>query len=214
MATQAKPKPTQEKPKQAKLKPIERIQVSFRIVGTSPLIQHAWSDKALKQMRDKHAGNKTKNRDVRDPQKEGEEAAYRTSDGRYGIPAAAVKKAMITAAHKDIGIEKTVVKKAIRIISEDEDNIIPIDCDEPEIREDAVRVQSATDLRYRPYFHRWSADISFEVDAEWLTIESLVNLINRAGFGVGICEWRPEKGGEFGRFQLDTTAEVKVESLS
>ena len=38
-----------------------------------------------------------------------------------------------------------------------------------------------------------------------LTTDDIINLMNRAGFGVGLCEMRPEKGKEFGRFEVDTT---------
>ena len=192
-----------------KLAPIKRMRVKMRIVGISPLIQHQWGEKALEMMRDKHAGKKTKNRDVRDPKAEGMAAMYVTDEGLPGAPAMAIKTAIITAAHKDIGIEKTLVRKALFIVTADSKRILPMDCDEPEIREDTVRVgQGSADLRYRPYFHRWAVDVCWEIDAELLQVNDLLNLIDRAGFGVGIGEWRPEKGGEFGRFQVDRSVPV------
>jgi len=199
---------------QAKLKPIKKARVHMRIVGTSPLIQHAWDEKAKQMMRDKHAGKKSKNRDVRDPQGEGERAAYYTEDGKYGIPAMALKSAVISAAHKDIGVEKTLVRKALFLEVKDRNAVLPMDCDEPEIREDCVRVgMGSTDLRYRPYFYRWSAGVTWELDRELLTVNELINLVNRAGFGVGIGEWRPEKGGDYGRFEVDTTEPVTEEEI-
>lgn len=196
----------------AKLKPIKKVRVRMRIVGTSPLIQHAWDEKSKQMMRDKHAGKKSKNREVRDPQGEGERAAYYTEDGKYGIPAMALKSAVIGAAHKDIGVEKTLVRKALFLECKDRNSVLVMDCDEPEIREDCVRVgMGSTDLRYRPYFYRWAVDVAWEVDQELLTVDDLVNLVNRAGFGVGIGEWRPEKGGDYGRFEVDTTQPVTEE---
>ena len=192
-----------------KLTPIKRQIVKMRIVGTSPLIQHQWDEKALGMIRDKHAGKKTKARDVRDPQAEGEAAMYRTDKGKYGVPAMAIKSAIITAAHKDIGIEKTLVRKALFLVCNDSKKILPMDCDAPEIVEDTVRVGAGSaDLRYRPYFYRWAVDLTWEIDGELLRVEDLLNLIDRAGFGVGICEWRPEKGGEYGRFEVDRTAKI------
>lgn len=38
------------------LQPITIDTVSLRIVGTSPIVQHKWSEKAKKMLRDKHAG--------------------------------------------------------------------------------------------------------------------------------------------------------------
>lgn len=192
-----------------KLAPINKKHVKLRIVGLSPLIQHQWDEKALGMMRDKHAGKKTKNRDVRDPQAEGKAAMYVTDDGLPGVPAMAIKTAIITAAHKDIGIEKTLVRKALFIVTSDSKRILPMDCDEPVITEDTVRVgQGSADLRYRPYFYRWAVDIEWEIDNELLQINDLLNLIDRAGFGVGIGEWRPEKGGEYGRFEVDRSVAV------
>jgi hypothetical protein len=194
-----------------KLAPIQKLRVSMRIVGKSPLIQHQWGQKAIGMMRDKHAGKKTKTRDVRDPEAEGREAMYLTDDGKPGVPAMAIKSAVIGAAHKDSGVEKTLVRKALFIECNDSGKVLPMDCDEPEIREDTVRVgQGSADLRYRPYFHRWAVDITWEVDGELLRVEDLLNLIDRAGFGVGIGEWRPEKGGEYGRFEVDRSHGIEV----
>jgi hypothetical protein len=41
--------------------------------------------------------------------------------------------------------------------------------------------------------------------------DDVLALVDRAGFGVGICEWRPEKGGEFGRFEIDQNVPVTFE---
>lgn len=200
---------------QVKLPPISKLRVGLRIVGTSPLIQHAWSEKAKEMIRGKHAGKKTKNREIRNPQQEGEQAAYYTEKKKYGVPAMAIKSALIGAAHKDIGVEKTVVKKALFIECSDRNGVLAMDCDEPEIREDMVRVGvGSTDLRYRPYFFRWAVNVSFVVDSGWLQVADLCNLVDRAGFGVGIGEWRPEKGGDFGRFELDRSVPVTETVIS
>ena len=48
-----------------RLRPIQQRLIGFTISGISPLIQHQWSEKARKAMRDKQAGKKTKNREAR-----------------------------------------------------------------------------------------------------------------------------------------------------
>lgn len=194
------------------IRKVVRKHVTLTIKGTSPLIQHNWSEKAKIAMREKHQGRKTKKREVRDCQQEGEAASYRTDDGSYGIPLLALKSSIVSAAHRDLGIEKTLVRKALFIPSQDRSGVLKMECDEPTIQEDTVRVGAGSaDLRYRPYFYSWSCEVTFEVDAELLTTEDILSLIDRAGFGVGIGEWRPEKGGEFGRFEVDTTKPVKEE---
>ena len=193
------------------LKAINQQEATFTIIGTSPMVQHQWSAKAKKMIRDKKTGlsGKTRNRDICDPEKEMQDATYLTDDGEYSIPAMAFKTALITAAHKDIGIEKTMVRKSVFIKCNDSNGNLPIDCEPPILREDMVRVGTGSaDLRWRPEFKNWSCEITVIVDADNMPLESLINLVNRAGFGVGLCEMRPEKGKDFGRFEVDTTKTV------
>ena len=191
-----------------KLAPVDTRAVSMTVTCKTALIQHRWSEKALREIREKHAGKKTKNRDVHDPEQEGRDALYLTEEGLYGVPAMAIKKAVLSAAHRDIGIEKTLVRKALFLECKDRNGVLAMDCSNPVFTEDAVRVNGKTDLRYRAYFYQWSVDIIWTMDATLLQLETLVSLVDRAGFGVGIGEWRPENDGEFGRFEVDTTKPI------
>lgn len=185
------------------LKPINRKTLTITIEGTAILVQHQWSEKARQMMRDKKGGKKTKDRTVCNPEAEAEASTYRTEDGQFGIPVYALKSSFISAAHKDIGIEKTLVRKSLFVLCADKGGVLAMRCDEPTIREDNVRVGvGSADLRYRPEFRDWECDIEIEYDADNLNTEDIVNLINRAGFCVGICEFRPEKGGDWGRYQV------------
>jgi hypothetical protein len=192
------------------LKPIRQETITLTIQGISPLIEHAWDHKSIIQMQEKHAGKKTKTRAERKPEEEFKAATYFDDDGDYAVPAMAVKAAMVSAAHKDIGIEKTLLRKALFLHCSDSNNLIKLKTDDPIMRTDTVRVGAgSTDLRYRPEFRNWSAEVSFTFDAELLTIDDVVNLLDRAGFGCGIGEWRPQKGGEFGRFRVDHSKVVR-----
>jgi hypothetical protein len=195
-----------------KVQPIKTKRIRFGVIGTSPLIQHAWSEKALTMIRLTAAERRKMPKVARSPEEEASAAMYRTESGEPGIPILAFKGALISAAHKDIGLEKTLVRKSLFFPCTDANNCVPLDADEPVCREDIVRVGvGQTDLRYRPEFRRWRFVVECEVDSDALTEADVLNLVNRAGFGVGLCEWRPEKGGEFGRFQIDTS--VPMETL-
>ncbi len=118
----------------------------------------------------------------------------------------AVKSAMLDSAHKDRGLPRTEVARALRFVT---NGVIPMRCSEPIIREDIVRVGNGkTDLRYRPEFAEWSVDIELVYDADIINPSDIINLANRAGHSVGIGEWRPQKYGEHGRFEVDTTQPV------
>lgn len=179
------------------------LTVQIESITGSPLVQHQWSEKSMREMREKQAGRKTKSREVRDPVAEYEAAKCLTEDGAPGVSVLAIKSAIISAAHKDLGIEKTLVRKALFIRGDRLQTVPLIDYAEPYMREDTVRVgMGSTDLRYRPCYDYWACKLRIEYDASLLRVEDILNLINRAGFGVGICERRPEKGGDWGRFRL------------
>ena len=48
------------------LKSIEYRKLKFQIAGISCLVMHQWSEKARRELREKHAGKKTKTREKRD----------------------------------------------------------------------------------------------------------------------------------------------------
>lgn len=206
------------KAKVQELKPINRKIITVRIVGLSPLIQHRWAEKAKEMMRLKHAGKKTRDRTVRDPEQEGKDAGYYTKDGKPALLAVAVKAAVISAAHQDLGIPKVLVRKSLFIYPMGRDAVVPLEMPtgkgavKASIEEDLVRVGAgAADLRYRPYYYDWAATTKWELDVDLLQPKDLLRLLDRAGFGVGVHEWRPENGGDFGRFRVDEKFEMLEE---
>lgn len=191
------------------LKPIRKMNITFTIKGTSPLIQHAWSEKGLRMMRMTAAERKKQPKVARNPEEEAAACVYHTDEGEIGIPLTAFKASLIGAAHKDFGLEKTLLRKSFFIPSTDSNLITPMEADDYIIREDMVRLnKTQTDIRYRPEFRNWSVQITAQIDPDLLEFKDIANLVNRAGFSVGIGEWRPEKGGEYGRFELDSTQPI------
>jgi hypothetical protein len=56
---------------------------------------------------------------------------------------------------------------------------------------------------HRPRFDEWAVKADLELDEGLLSVGMARNLIERAGSRVGLGDFRPERGGPFGRFQLD-----------
>ena len=56
------------------------------------------------------------------------------------------------------------------------------------------------DVRFRPAFEDWSARF-IVIFSQQLPVETIVDLISKAG-KIGIGEWRPEKDGSFGTFEI------------
>jgi hypothetical protein len=186
------------------LPPLNIQTVTFNLIGDSPLIVHAWSEKAKRQMLDKQMKRATKAKEAKDPEADYEACFYRTENGAYGFPAIGVKAAMVSAC-RFVDAKMTVMRGAFHI-----------DCEmltvigEPRPREDMVRVGMGTaDIRYRPEFPEWSILVTIKFNASVISAEQIANLLNAAGFGVGIGEWRPEKSGSYGRFHVATSEEVE-----
>ncbi|MBZ9984983.1 hypothetical protein LB521_28005 [Mesorhizobium sp. BR-1-1-8] len=191
------------------------------LIGDSPLIVHAWSHKAKKEMLDKQTGAAKGAREKKNPTADYEASMYRLADGGYGFPSVAFKAAAVTAGTSVSGITKIQARQAFHIMGEDVDiagafdgsksrvNLARIDGGAPQMREDMVRVGMGTaDLRYRAEFPNWHAKVLVRFNANVLTESQILNLLNTAGFAVGVGEWRPEKDGAYGMFHVATASEV------
>jgi len=81
------------------------------------------------------------------------------------------------------------------------------------MREDMVKVgMGMADIRYRGQYWPWHTTVRVRFNANVMSAEQILNLLNTAGFGVGIGEWRPERDGQFGLFHVATSDEVKSAS--
>jgi hypothetical protein len=169
------------------------------LVGDSPLIVHAWSAKAKKEMLDKQMKKAKGAKQSKDPNRDYEEAFYRMLDGTPGFPAIAFKASAVSAAGRFVdGMKMTEVRGSFHIPCD----LVPIQ-GEPNMREDMVRVGMGTaDIRYRPEFKTWRVSLPIRYNADAISLEQIINLFNHAGFGVGVGEWRPEKDGNNGMFHV------------
>jgi len=192
---------------------IESETIAVPIVGTTPLLVHRFSEKAKRQMLDNMQGRKSV-KEPKDPKAEYEGAFYRLKgDSGYGFPATAFKLATIGGARFYSQVTMTALKQFLFFHGEPSDDgqmLVPIAGD-PEMREDVVRVgRGGADLRYRPIFAEWTATLQITYVTSALTRDSVLSLIDAGGLGVGVGEWRPEKGGDNGMYRIDLTGKVEV----
>jgi hypothetical protein len=180
------------------------LEVKIPITGISPLIVHAWSEKSIKMIADKQAGKaKNKKHDIRDPESDYQNAKHRSPIGFEGYPAAGFKAAMIRGA-KMIGMVMKDTQTAFFIKADcEETQLIKIN-GESRMRTDMVRVgMGSSDIRYRPEYPEWSANLTIEFNEGVLSLDQVYQLVKAAGYGCGIGEMRPEKGKfNYGRFKL------------
>ena len=197
--------------------------LKIRIVGTSTLVVHAWSEKASTIMLEKQKGTASKGKAHKNPVEDFKASLYRmpNKDDGFGLPATALKNSAVTAAN-DVELRKTDMRRAFHIINdlikieappitepitqEDIEYAPDIEFEHKHgasMRRDMVRVSMGTaDIRFRAQFPEWSVTFGLEYNSRVITPSQLVNLFNVAGFGVGLCEHRPEKNGSWGRFKV------------
>jgi hypothetical protein len=191
------------------------------LIGDSPLIVHAWSHKAKREMLDKQTKAAKGAREAKDPRADFVASMYRLADGGHGFPSVAFKNSAVTAGTSVSGITKMAARQAFHILGDDADisgafegsksrvNLVRIEGSQPQMREDMVKVGMGTaDLRYRAEYPTWHTRILVRFNENVLSPSQILNLLNTAGFAVGVGEWRPEKDGQYGMYHVATEAEL------
>jgi hypothetical protein len=214
--------------------PVEKVSAEITIVGESPLIVHAWSEKAKKEILDAQQGKaKGKKKTFKNPVEDFIRSMYWLSGmpdipegateeeceelfneaikngARFGFPAVAIKKAAVSAAYRQgITKDKVSANGSFWLTGIDDVEFVEIETDEPPImREDMVKIGMGTaDIRYRGEFKKWKCRcrISY-LKGGVFSLENIISMINLGGFSCGLGEWRTEKGGISGSFRVETT---------
>ena len=203
----------------------ELVQFSFWIIGLTPLITHAWSEKARREMLSKQVKSVKGGKEARDPESDFVNSLYEISDGQYGFPAMGIKNCILSAAHKDRGIPRSTAMTAIWLDAEmvrARPALAGAVCDmpllkifgtKPQMREDMVKIGSGinkiANLAYRGQFRNWGIRVTGELNSSVVTPEQLAFLVEECGRGAGIGEWRVERRGMFGSFRMANEAEEK-----
>jgi hypothetical protein len=184
---------------------IKRIDLTLRGVPGSSLVIHAFSEKSKQEIRDKQQKKAKKAKEERRPEEEFQAAKYIDADGRECAPITALKKAIISAATAFDDITKVGLRQAVFVSPQDAPGqFVPIENHNGDpmvgvMREDAVTIGINTrGLTYRPEYNNWQVRVNIEFNPRIVSEEQLLALVDQAGWGVGICEGRPEKSSALG----------------
>jgi len=190
---------------------IEIKHLNLVVVGDSELVVHRWSEKAKKQMLDKQMKKAKQAKTAKDPWMDFCESMYwldpemptkptqkDIDKAKFGFPSIGFKASAVTACTSIDGMTKVAARQSFHI----DEEFVTID-GVPRMREDMVKIAMGTsDIRYRGGFTKWSCNLEIKYNSRAISAEQIINMMNVAGFGVGVGEWRPEKNGQFGRFHV------------
>lgn len=70
-------------------------------------------------------------------------------------------------------------------------------------------VQRARIMRHRSRLESWTLKFQIEIDDEILPPEHVHEMLSDAGRRAGLGDYRPQRGGPFGRFQVVSWKELK-----
>ena len=190
--------------------------VEIQIRGTAPYVQLAFGAKARNIMREKQAAGSTaakgKKREAKDFDANFEEAQHRAAAGWRGIPAGALRNALVDSCVV-VGFHKTKAKKAVFVEADGFDGVEGTPLIRLHARDtrgklvDAVprhvehTVRNATgvaDIRVRAMYDTWEAKVRIRFDADMFTPADIANLMLRAGMQVGVGEGRADSPNSCG----------------
>ena len=213
------------------IKPIEMRTITVKVVGDTPLIMHAWSQKAINILKDPQLAKLMKkkqrtpiddfiqsmywlegkpNYDPMDPPNDKIiqdmfDAAIENG-AKFGFPVTAFKQSAISAAYRMGWAKDKMSLRGAFFISGYSDDMVEIVSDIPIIRQDMVKVgMGSADVRFRGEFRNWTAElkIKYNVNGKY-SLDDIVNIINAGGMVCGVGEWRPERDGQFGTYHVES----------
>lgn len=194
----------------------------FRIISTAPLVQAKFSQKAKElMMQTQAAGTQARSKKVREAKDFDatcDGSVHYSKEGWPGIPAGAFRSAMISACRL-VGFKMTLAKLSVFVVADglDRDEGTPlVKLIADKYRRVDMHVRNATgviDIRSRPMWDEWQADVAIKFDADQFSITDISNLLARVGEQVGLCEGRPDSkssaGMGWGTFRLASEADME-----
>ncbi len=186
--------------------------IQVNILGTTPLLIHRFGEDAEQKQPTRRIEST-----VRDPRTEATKVAYIAADGTYYFNAFAIPGAMgnAGASHKAVGSRKSlrfVVPSAIRLTT---DTITILEGESPatsfevDARPVTIPATKGRVMRYRPRWNNWGASFTLMLDDDLLSVAMAQQLLEEAGRGIGIGDFRPEKRGPFGCFRVVHFEEIE-----
>jgi len=177
--------------------------IKVELTGMTPLLMN--SPKGMLES-DKEITQRTKKYD---PEIEAEKVAYRTNKKELYVPAEAIKGCLVNAsAYKKFGKYSARPIIAGGVFINPEQILLGIKKYEIDLR--TVVIQRARVVKARPKIKNWKIQFDLMYDDTLISSGDLIKpILEEGGRRVGILDFRPQKLGSFGMFEVSKWEEVK-----
>lgn len=175
---------------------MKKIQVEIK--GISPLLMNS-----AKSMIDNALGGEMQMKTKKyDPKEEAEKVAHRNEKGKLFVPSVAVRAAMINASSfKKIGkyAAKAIISAGVYI---PEPELI-LDTQKYEIDARTVVIQRSRVVKFRPIIKDWKLKFEMLYNDTLIADDKIIKqILIEAGQRIGLLDFRPQKTGSFGMFEV------------
>ena len=181
------------------------MKIKVRIKGISPLLMNRFTEE--NEIKTSSGVSRVSRSDKGTPREQAEKRAYKDEKGFLYVPGQNIYAAIISAGrfhkagkNKITTTKSSLVPAGIFI----EEIICPLGTKDFEVDSRSV-VIPATGGRimcHRPRLDEWELPFTLEVDPEMFDEKTVRLLVDDAGSKCGICDFRPERKGIFGRFTV------------
>lgn len=176
--------------------------ITFKITGISPILMN--NPESMNYNKETSTRTKAYN-----DEHEAKIREYRNIDGSLFIPSIAFLNSLWQgASYQKIGKDsaRSRITSAV-FITDPETLLLNKDTGNPiteyKIDKRFVVVNKARIPRCRPMISNWIAYLSLEFDEDYISVDHVLPLFNKAGKTVGIMDYRPQNRGSFGRYIVE-----------
>lgn len=191
-----------------------QVLLPVRLITTAPILMKRWTDKAITQMLGKMVGQNVP-RTNKDLTSEYEDSWYRNTDDVPAVPCRIIKACIVKGAGGTGGIVTGAqLKRELRVIGHTASlhgkNGKPLTGADLFMDVRVVQNFGTPDVRARaqtPVGSYMDIVLAFPPT---LTPDKVVSALQAGGANVGLCDWRPDKGGEYGTFEVELLDNTKA----
>jgi hypothetical protein len=187
--------------------------MAFRLRGDLLLV-HQWGQKAVLEMLAKMAGHPVPKLN-KDLTVEGDASAYRNMQGEDVMPCRIIKACFVNGASQtNKAVQSHQINKHVRVVGHTAPlHFESVDrCDVEPVKVGPWN-DRVVDLRARTLYSNWYCDIVVRFPHTIIGKEKVIAAMRAAGFSVGLCEKRIEKGFELGGFEIESLPTTSIDAI-